>query len=419
MTARALMWLCTAAALALGGAARAQAQADPPAPQLPPGVQQDLYMDALQSIAEGRREDASGTLRRLVEQAPLNAGAWLELALLQCGLGRATEAERMFAIIETRFNPSRDILDIINHQRDEGCHPAAPYVATSLTLARGSDRNVNQGASNPNYTVDKDGVPTELPLLPEFLPKADRYTQLSGEYARELGENGLLGVVQFQGRANDHLSAYNSSSLFAGVQSPWRLQRWSVRASGMLGGFWLGGQLYQRQAQVQMRVGPPLPLPPSLQFATVAALTHNEYLTLTNFNSNMVELRGVLNYQQPSWAASASLGVLYDSARAHRPGGDRRGGYANVQWRTSLSYGLVAEAAYSLQTWRSQSAYAPGIIDQVRSQQTHVLRAALSWPLSKSQQVQLEVRGIHDHENISIFQYNNRQLQLSWQWQGP
>jgi hypothetical protein len=26
---------------------------------------------------------------------------------------------------------------------------------------------------------------------------------------------------------------------------------------------------------------------------------------------------------------------------------------------------------------------------------------------------------VRNRENISIFEYNNRQLQLSWQWQGP
>ncbi|HZX27831.1 MAG TPA: bacterial transcriptional activator domain-containing protein [Telluria sp.] len=407
-------WLPAALlAVTLGAAAQ-----DNPAP-LPQDVQQDMYMEALQSIAEGRRTDAAGTLQRLIERAPLNAGAWLELALLQCGLGNADAAERMFAVIETRFHPSPDILDIINRQRDEGCAKAPPLTSSLLALGRGTDRNVNQGASNPNYTVIKDGVPQELPLLPEFLPKADQYTVLNGEYLHEISENGTSGFVQFQGRANDHLSAYNSAALFVGLQSPYRVRRWGLRGTALTGAVSLGGKLYQRQTQVQLRVGPPLPLPDSMQFTVLGSVSHNEYLTLTNFDSNTFELRGIFSANRPAWSGMASLGVLFDNAREHRPGGDRTGFYGNLLYRHALPANLSAEVAYTLQTWRSQSAYSPGVIPQVRSQQTHVLRASLTWPLTRNQQLQLEARAVRDHENISIFQYNNRQLQLSWQWQGP
>ena len=63
--------------------------------------QQQLYQDALQSLAEGRKNDASKALVRLIEQEPKHAGAWLDLALIQCSLGHAEEAERLFANIET------------------------------------------------------------------------------------------------------------------------------------------------------------------------------------------------------------------------------------------------------------------------------------------------------------------------------
>jgi hypothetical protein len=55
----------------------------------------------------------------------------------------------------------------------------------------------------------------------------------------------------------------------------------------------------------------------------------------------------------------------------------------------------------------------------VRGQHTGILRAILSYQLVKRQTLQLEARAVQNKENIPIFQYNDRVLQLSWQWQLP
>jgi hypothetical protein len=53
----------------------------------------------------------------------------------------------------------------------------------------------------------------------------------------------------------------------------------------------------------------------------------------------------------------------------------------------------------------------------VRDQVTHVWRGSLSYPLSPRQSLLLDARIVHNNENIKLFQYTDRQLQLSWQWQ--
>jgi hypothetical protein len=79
---------------------------------------------------------------------------------------------------------------------------------------------------------------------------------------------------------------------------------------------------------------------------------------------------------------------------------------------------LNGELGYTHQGWNSVEAYAPGLIDVARRQRTQVTRAALSWTLDRNSSLQLEGRWIRNGENISIFQYNNRLLQLAWQWNG-
>jgi hypothetical protein len=393
--------------------------AAPQPPQVPAPVQHDLYEDALQSLAEGRKNDASETLMRLVKEEPEHAGAWLEVALIQCGLGHTEEAERLFATVETRFNPPPGILDIIAEARKQGCSRWKPATVTSFTLGRGIDQNVNQGASNPSYIVERDGGQIELPLAADFLPKQDQYTVLSAEYLRDLTPNGSLGFAQFQGRRYDHLRQYDSASLFMGVETPYRFGGWTLRTTGMFGMISLGGQYYQRQLQLQARVGPPLVLPYSTQFNVLAGVTHTQYLTLTNFDSNAYELRGQLTRRTDKLYTSASLSYLDDRARAERPGGGRKGWLANLVARRPLGNALTGELAYTRQAWNSDSAYSPGLIDQLRAQETHVLRGTMVYQLKKNQALQLEARLVRNNENISIFQYNNKQLQLSWQWQGP
>ena len=399
-------------------AAPALAQQAAPAAGEDQAQVQSMYDSALQSIAEGRKNDASDMLMRVIEKESLHAGAYLEVALIQCSLGRADEAERLFAIVETRFNPPLAILELIAEARETGCDKWQALSSSSFSLARGTDHNVNQGASKPSYIIERDGGVIELPLLPDFLPQRDQYTALNAEYTREVTANGSLGFVQLQGRRNDRLSQYDSASLYFGVDTPYRFGRWTMRTTAMLGLTALGGDYYQRQLTLQARVSPPLRLPSHTQFNLLVGATRNEYLTLTNFNATTMELRGQLSYRKDDWYLSASHALLNDRARDARPGGNRHGQSSNLMARHTVWGALTGELGYSHQTWNSAQVYAPGLIDTVRDQTTRVLRGTLSWPVRKNHSLQLEARVVRNREDISIFQYNNRILQLSWNVQG-
>ena len=404
------------ALLLAGGAARAQGDTDQDGPDGPDS--QELYRDALRSITEGRRDDASETLRRVIEKEPLHAGAWLDLALIQCGLGRAAEAERLFEAIERRFAPPPEIRKLIEQTRADGCNGWEPRAQYSVSVGRGIDRNVNQGADSAVYHPSSSNG-GELVLLPEFLPKHDQYTLLSADYIRDVTPNGSQAFVQYQNRRNDTLRDYDSTALFAGIDTPWRHGNWKLRTTASVGLTTLGGHLYQRQAQLQGQLMPPLPLPGSVQFSLHTGITHVDYKTLENFRGNTAELRGQLVYRGGDSYASASVGALNDRASEDRPGGNRHGTLVSLQWRRLLPGQATGELGYTRQTWQSRDAYAPGLIEEVRAQTTQVWRAAVTYPLDKNQNLVLEARRTQNQENISIFQYNDRQLQLSWQWLSP
>lgn len=382
-------------------------------------TEEDLYQSALQSIADGRKMDASKTLMRVIDKQPQHAGAWLDLAMIQCALGRVDEAERLFAAVETRFQPSAAMLEVIAGERERGCNHWKPVSSLALNLGRGNERNVNQGASDPSHLIELDGVKFESKLLPEFMPQQDQYTLLSGEYTREATRNGSVAFAQFQARHNDTLSSYDTASLYAGLETPHRFGRWTMRTTAMMGLVSLGGRLYQRQLQLQARLGAPVPFLDRTQFELMGGMTHSSFLKLANFDSETYELRTQLSYRRPNLHSSVSLGYLHDHAAGERPGGDRNGWFVNLAARQQLSTSFIGELSYTRQSWLSDEVYLPKVISQVREQATHVLRGALFYPLAKNHRLQLETRIVRNRENISLFQYNNHQLQLSWQWQQP
>ena len=390
-----------------------------PPPEALPDVnqtlEQDLYLEALQAISEGRKGDAGALLARMVARGARNAGEWLDLAMLQCALGHANEAEQLFSAIESTLQPPKGLLAIIEDQRRQGCASWQPQQQWGFAVARGYDQNVNQGASNSLYTIG-DGSNGSLELAQDYLPKPDRYSAVTLDYASDLTQNGDLGYLQLFARQNDSLSSYNTISFFAGLEHPWHWQRWRLRASGMAGALTLGGQLYQAQSQAQLRIVPPLALPKTMELAIQTGLTHLRYRTLSNFDSNTAELRSTFTYRTDLQQIQTSAAVMRDHAVASRPGGDRSGWALGVTTRSVVTRGVEAELDWNLVHWNGKTAYSPGIIDTIRHQNTHVLRAGLNIGLTTNSSLHLEWRQINNKENISIFQYDNHVFQASWRW---
>lgn len=404
------LWLAAVLALPL------PLWAAPPADQVQAQAEQqaDLYEEAMTAIAEGRRGDASAILARMIAQGPDDPGGWMDLAMLQCALGHAQEAEQLFRSIEERFEPPPGVLDLIERQRASGCAAAPLRSQWALTAARGYESNVNQGASNPTYALS--GSNTPITLLPEYLPQGDMYAIAAADYVRELNHEGTLGSVQLQTRHNDSLSRYNTVSLFGALDHPWRFGRWKGRATVSAGALALAGNLYQRQAQFLLRAVAPLPLPPRWEVSVQGSLAHLAYKTLNNFDANTGELRAIVAYRAGARQAQLGVGALHDHAVADRPGGDRNGWQASLFLRSRLGGKFEGELDIARLSWRGQRAYSPGLIDQQRRQDTLSVRTTLLYPLSQRAALLLDLRHVRNRENISIFQYRNNQVQLSLRW---
>jgi hypothetical protein len=269
---------------------------------------QALYLEAVTLMTQGRNGEASAAFERLIALEPQHAGAWLELAINHCTLGHPAEAERLFREIEVRFAPSAGILDVIDSHRRQGCRPSRKKVARAITLTRGTDSNVNQGASNPVFVTGSGADRIESLLSDSYLPRRDNYFQAAYDTTAELDEHGTVGFAQLRSRHHDRFSEQDTNAVLLGADRPFGPASWRARALGSVSFVSLGGELYQRQLQLQARSVLPLKLPPHVELTLSAAIGNIVYLTRQKFDSNTGELSALLNYRGAATGGQAAAG---------------------------------------------------------------------------------------------------------------
>jgi hypothetical protein len=414
-----LRTLLLAGSLSLLLAAPAHAAADDAegAPGAPTALQEDLYLQAMRALSEGHADQATDLLMRFLEKEPQHAGAWLDLAISQCELGHGVEAERLFTEIEQRFSPPQGIMEVIVGYRTRGCIPfKGTQRRMSFSVSRGYDSNANQGASSPYFSTGSGDNYTEWTLTPEYLPKPDRFVQATLDYSQNLNDKGLMAFAQVRTRRHEDVHSQDTNALLLGLEQQWQVGDWRGRATAAFSAMQLDHQYYQRQEQVQLRATPPVTLPEKLDWSLTAGLSHVTYPTRSNYDGSTLETGTALTWRRRGFQAYGSVGVQADHGQSGRLGGNRDGWYNNLLLYSIIDDRFSGQAGWTRQVWRSSKIYSPGLIDLVRHQDTRQLSASVTMETGANHSLQLEWRGVRNQENISLFQYNSRTVQLTWRW---
>lgn len=378
---------------------------------------QEQYLQALQAISEQRNTDAKNLLTTLVENVPQHAGALMELAIIQCDLGNQAEAERLFKLMVDRFSPPTPILDIIASYRSKGCKYVKPKARWSLTVEGGIDTNVNQGASNQNFAIGSGDSRINLQLLPEYLPKEDKFASIAADYTESISENNAIAFAQIRLRQFESLKKFDTNSVAIGVESPRKWGDWELRSTGILSALTLDDKLYQKQYNGQIRLSAPLKFFSNTQLSLSGSVARSEYPTLLNYDGTIWELRGILTKQAANYQLQVAASALADIGNDFRIGGNRHGGSIGAQYQHKLSERFATDLSWQRQRWQSAKIYSPGTVDIIRSQDTEIFRIAVGMLLKDRQKLLLEARRTLNRENISLFDYSSSAVQLSWQTQ--
>jgi hypothetical protein len=382
----------------------------------------DLYLQALKAINEKRHVDAKILLEKLIESEPQHAGALLDLAIMQCNLGNQVEAERLFSFMINRFTPPPAILEIIELHGKTGCVVKSPEVSRSFSAERGYDTNANQGALNSIFTLDNQGTPINLQLLPEYLPKPDHYMSVALDLSQEKPDSGNSFYLQLRGRQYATLHQFNSAGIAAGMTSQYMFKDWTVRPSASVNVLTLANALYQKQMTGRISFDPPQSSSPLMKWSLVASASRILYPTIKNFDGSIFEIRAIASKQAENYYLNINTALMYDQGNEQRLGGNRLGWSAGSFFRSATPLRLwqkpiFIELGLQHQSWQNEKIYLSGLINVKKHQNNNIVRAALGWALDQENILQLEYRQISNRENISFLSFNSRQIQLSWQWQ--
>lgn len=374
------------------------------------------YDQALEAMREGRHTTAVNLLEELVRRMPAHAGAWLDLGIAFCDLGRAADAERVFAHILSAFAPGDAIRDVIAHYRASGCAPralGATAPAWEFRLGGGWSSNVNQGISDLTVLYGPPGQSIPLTLSDEFRPQGAAFASADVFHRRPLDPDGLWQWdTGLRMRNHDGLSSYDTALAFTGLVRRWTAAGWRGEAQAGVSALWLGGRTYQQGVGAGIVAWRPVAdgWATGLEFDQF----RYRYPDLSRYDNSLTALGFKLRRLGKGWQASAGAGWAVDHA-PDRPGGSRAGPVANFRFQALLSEDLSVDLMLMWRRLDEHEPYNPLLWEgAIRAQRQTLAQLAFERRLGARDAVRLELNRIDARDTLPIFAYGGTSLGLTW-----
>jgi hypothetical protein len=378
----------------------------------------EVYQQGLRHLATNDLAQAKLLMEKAVELNPNNAGAWLDLSLIHCQLGDVERANHIWDKIEARFSPPSSLKAVIHKGRSHGCEYRAKKREVELEVARGHSSNMNQGVKSLSLDLPSNIGPVPVELLPQFGRTPDSYTQLNGTLRLTSPGPGVQARLSFQQRENDHLKTLNIMNVGMDASIPQSIDIGLLDWGAGLGQSTLGGSLFQRSTRLRVGLRPHAQPLPGWDLAFGLAASQVDYPNFENMTSSPRDLQ-VSFFREWAGARLELFGQRStDYAKEARPGGDKSGsrlGINLLQVLQSLGeHSVFAKLSWDAQSWRGTKAYSPGFIDEPRKQLLSTTSFVLSLPHGKTEIWSFEARQQRNSENIKLFEYEVKTLELSY-----
>ena len=384
----------------------------------PPGAQADAaaYDEALEALSRGRAREAAVLLEDLVRRMPGHAGAWLDLGIAFCELGRAADAEQVFRHIEARFEPGPAIREVIALYRASGCAPralgAAPPV-WEFRLGAGHAGNVNQGINDLTVQYGPAGQSVPLQLSEDFRPRGAAFASLDVFHRRPLDEAARwhwesgLRLRRYAG-----LSGYDTALLFTGVSRQWQAGGWRGDAQAGLSQLWLGSRSYQQGVGAGGSAW--RALAPGWAAGLELDAFGYRYPSLSRYDN--LQGTGQLRLRRfgAGWQLTAGAGWTRDLA-ADRPGGHRDGPVASLRWQALPVEGLSLDLLLLWRRLDDTGPYNPLLWEgAVRSQRQRLAQLSIEQRLGPADALRLELNRSDTRDTLPIFAWSGSSVGLTW-----
>lgn len=366
------------------------------------------YEAALGALERGDDRVAAAHLWRLLEANPAHAGAWLDLGILYCENGMASSARQIFSLIEKRFEPSPAIRELIKHYRDSNCLPSNLTGRSQWTLgvSFGHDSNANLGVDQRSVTLFFGGIPTILDLTPSSRPRSDLGLSLHLGWQMAVKDDWLISASLSQRQyVNEH--DYDQLRM-RGEISRHRADTNSFDTFGF-SYLRLDGRDYMRSLNARTR----RPLTPESPWFLDASLSLQQYPAQRNYDSALSEAR--LGYR---WRflqgvfLQATAGAMFDLARHDRPGGNRRGPVAQLDFRALPASGWRIDGGLRWQQLDESKVYSPLFGAVKRRQRMDYAWLELNRRMAPQLRCSLSGQLLHSRNRLKLFDFSQRQLWL-------
>ncbi|MGY8526650.1 tetratricopeptide repeat protein [Paracidovorax citrulli] len=334
----------------------------------------DLYRQAEVAFVDERHGEAAMLLDTLVGMGPVNAGAWLDAAILYCKLYRGEKARALLARIRQEMNPPEAIRRVINLRMEEPCTPAPARPTFTLAASAGHTSNANYAPSVSRVVFSPGSGLPPMELAPDAMARGDGFVNvdLFGEIpvpgSAYWSINGTFSTRQYRS-----MSGYDSTLAAAGAtyRTPLWAGHFEQRAS--VGQYWLGGRPYQRYLSLQTgywfnRVQL---MNKRVRFGADVALADQRYDSNPLYNTHRIELRAKAEFQPSPYVNVLLLGgPIWERPMNDRPGG-ARSGYTVLAGANVLVWGQHSVSMLvQQQTMRESDPYFPGLFGDVVRRQT-------------------------------------------------
>lgn len=358
-------------------------------------------------------------LWRRIEAAPDAPGAWLDLAVHYCENGQAQAAERIFHLLRTRYTLPAGILELIDGLRQGGCRPtqALPPADNTLQLrlSAGHDSNPNQGLAAASIALNLGGLPLQLVLDPASRPRADQWQAI--DFAWLGTGNGWQPFVLGGQRRYRQQTDYNTGHVVAGLQKIEHSGE-EIRFNASL--LTLGGQLYHVHAQGhwQRPLADRQNLPETRSWqadwhwGVLAGIQH--FHRRGEQDSVQIEPRLVGRFDPAPVGhpldVRLGLGLLLDEPLRERPGGRRHGLDVQLDLRTPLPGGWLADGLLRLQALREAEPYSPLFGQQRRAGRIEWAGLTLSRRIAADTSLSLNFFAQRSRDDLPLFGFDRRQV---------
>lgn len=389
---------------------------------------ENIYTQALQEIKNNDLLQAQILLNKVIKLDANHAGAKLDLAILQCKIGNKFQSEILLKELETKYILRQNIKSIIQQIRNSSCNENDANNnnkniknAFWLKLAVGYDTNINQGTTNPLFEAS-DGSQTIVFILADnFVKHGGVNFNVNVGFMHKISDRNDKIFVKLNTKNHNHYTYFNTATGQILYQMPEfylgandNIKITSNFAYNVIN---LDAKSYLSQQKFSLGLTPFYDNKNN-NFQTTFGfnLTRNAYRNLKAYNAKVYELKTDLKYSQNNYLTTLTAGILFDKAENNRPGGNKKGFFIAANHKYSPHNKWLFEVFAHYQKWNSSRIYLANFIPRKRNQKLFAYGFTADYSVNKNNSFGIEFMNFNNQENISLFEYKNRSLQLYWQY---